>query len=279
MVTDPSTQPAAGLGVDPAVDQVRDVIYERLRAVEQERNLRIIFACESGSRAWGFASNDSDFDVRFIYVRPASDYLKLRPPVDAFDQQCEDDFDLAGWDIRKTAELMRKSNGPLFEWLDSPIIYEQDGDLSARLAALRDEYFDPKKTVYHYLSLAGGVWKKYLADVEQPVRKKYLYTLRPLACVKYIAQHGHMPPTTFDAVLDKIDLPAETRQAIDSLVADKKANRELGVGPTDTVLNRWITQILEEGEAIAKSLPTTGADNTSLDQLIADAILDSKASP
>lgn len=277
-MTDSPAQPAVGLGVDPAVDRVRDVIDRRLRAVEQERNLRVIFACESGSRAWGFASNDSDFDVRFIYVRPAADYLKLRPPVDAFDQQGEDDFDLAGWDIRKTCELMRKSNGPLFEWLDSPIIYEQDGDLSARLASLREEYFDPRKTVYHYLSLAGGVWKKYLADVTEPVRKKYLYTLRPLACVKYIAQHRHMPPTLFEAVLDQIDLPAETRRAIDALVADKKANRELGAGPADTTLNTWITQVLDEGQAIAASLPTSGADNTSLDQLIADAILAAKGS-
>lgn len=278
-MTEPSPQPAAGLGVDPAVDRVRDVIHDRLRAVERERDLRVIFACESGSRAWGFASNDSDFDVRFIYVRLAADYLKLQPPVDAFDQQGKDDFDLAGWDIRKTAELMRKSNGPLFEWLDSPIVYEHDGDLSARLKALRAEYFDAKKTVYHYLSQAASVWKKHLADEQNPVRKKYLYTLRPLACVRYVAQHGHQPPTVFDAVLDRIDLPAETRQAIDNLVADKKANRELGAGPADAVLNDWITQNLAQGEAVAQTLPTSAADNTSLDQLIADAILVPKDSP
>ncbi|MEM9418218.1 MAG: nucleotidyltransferase domain-containing protein [Planctomycetota bacterium] len=278
MTESETTQPA-GLGIDSAVDQVCGIIHERLRQVERERNLRVIFACESGSRAWGFASNDSDFDVRFIYVRPAADYLRLRPPVDAFDQQGEDDFDLAGWDIRKTCELMRKSNGPLFEWLDSPIIYEQDGDLSARLIALRADYFDAKKSVFHYLSLAGGVWEKYIADEPTPVRKKYLYTLRPLACVKYIAQHKEHPPTAFDAVLDRIDLPAETRKAIDALVLDKKANRELGAGPADQVLNQWITQVLSEGEAIANALPTSGTDNALLDQLIANAILAPKDAP
>ena len=116
--------------------------------IEQEHRLRVLFACESGSRAWGFASSDSDFDVRFIYVRPAAHYLRLRPPPEAFDIHGNDDpdveLDLAGWDIRKAAELMRKSNGPLFEWLDSPIIYDQDSIITPRLLALREMYFDPK---------------------------------------------------------------------------------------------------------------------------------------
>ncbi|MEZ6190838.1 MAG: nucleotidyltransferase domain-containing protein [Phycisphaerales bacterium] len=262
-----------GQGVDAAVDAVRPIVHQRLRAVERERNLRVVFACESGSRAWGFASDDSDFDVRFIFVRPPECYLQLNPPVDAFDLHGGDDFDLAGWDIRKAAELMRKSNSPLLEWLDSPIIYERDRDVSSLLIELRDRYFDPKKSVYHYLSLAGGVWGKYIADNPSPVRKKYLYTIRPLACVRYIETHGTQPPTRFESVLEQIELDSDTEEAIAGLVADKKANRELGEGRADAVLNKWISETLERGERLAESLSPSSVTNEELDSMIATAIL------
>lgn len=262
----------AGIGVDIAVDRARPAITQRIQQTEAEHNLRVLFACESGSRAWGFASNDSDFDIRLIYVRPADQYVRLRPPVDAFDLDSDDDFDLAGWDIRKAAELMRKSNGPLFEWLDSPIVYFRDDEISPRLIELARTYFDPKKSVYHYLSLAGGVWKKHLLNEPQPVRKKYLYTLRPLACVSYIEKYRKQPPTEFLAVLNEIDLDADVRAAIDSLVEDKKANRELGRGAADQTLNQWITQRIQTGNELAAALPANEADNKALDELIAAAI-------
>ena len=263
------------MGVDPDVDAIRGTVAERLREVEREHRLTVLFACESGSRAWGFASRDSDFDIRFIYVRPAADYLRLRPPPEAFDihGSGDPDLDLAGWDIRKTAELMRKSNGPLFEWLDSPIIYEHDDVLTPRLVALRDVYFNPKKCIHHYLSLAGGVWKKYLADRPDPIRKKYLYALRPLACVQYIDRHRRQPPTSFQSVLDAIDLDADTRGAIMRLLDQKRDGTELGRGPADPVLDRWITDSLKFGEELATALPGSGADHGELDRLIADVIL------
>lgn len=262
----------AGLGTDAAVDAARPEILRRLTKVEADRNLRVLFACESGSRAWGFASDDSDFDVRFIFAHRPSDYLKLKPPKDAFDVM-DGDFDLGGWDIRKTAELLRKSNAPLLEWLDSPIVYRADADIAAGLRQLRDDYFDPKKTVYHYLSLAGGVWKKYVKGNPEPVRKKYLYVLRPLACVRYIETHGRQPPTEFDRVLDGISLDAETSAAIDKLVSEKKANVELHAGPADKTLNTWIERTFADGEALAERLEPSDRDNAALDRFIAGTIL------
>ncbi|MEM1211724.1 MAG: nucleotidyltransferase domain-containing protein [Planctomycetota bacterium] len=265
----------SGQGLDVAVDAIRPIVHDRLRALEADRGLRVLFACESGSRAWGFASYDSDFDVWFIYVRPADAYLKLKPPADAFDihDDSEHDLDLAGWDIRKTAELMRKSNGPLFEWLDSPIVYEQDDRITPRLVRLRNDYFDPKKTTYHYLSLAARVWKSYLLDQPNPVRKKYLYALRPLACVEYIRAHGAQPPTRFQSVLDAIPLEPTVSDAIQKLVADKQANRELGAAPADPVLQQWIGETLASGDRLAADLDANPIDNALLDCLIADAIL------
>lgn len=262
-----------GLGIDPAVDEARPEIARRLRAVEQERGLRVVFACESGSRAWGFASTDSDFDVRFIYTMPAASYLQLRPPKDAFDLHMDGDFDLAGWDIRKTAELLRKSNPPLLEWLDSPIIYEADDRIAPRLIALRDTYFDPKKTAYHYLSLAAGIWKKYLANDPTPKRKKYLYILRPLACIRFIEMYNAQPPTLFDAVLDAIDWPAEALEAVNRLVTSKRAAEELGQMPADPVFSRYIPRWLDEAETTAESLPTNDMPTDELDKLIWDTLL------
>ena len=270
-----STPDESSSVVDPAVEAMRPTVRDALRRVERERNLRVVFACESGSRAWGFASDDSDFDVRFIFVRPAAEYLRLRPPTDAFDLMGigHELIDLAGWDIRKTAELMRKSNGPLFEWLDSPIIYERDDRVSPRLIELSDVYFDPKKAMYHYLSLAAGVWKKYLADRPTCQRKKYLYTLRPIACIKYIEANRSQPPTRFESMLAAIELPEDVRQSIDSLVADKKANRELGEGPADPVLHAWIERALIDGDSAAAAMPPSSENNAALDALVADAIL------
>ncbi|MEM8738854.1 MAG: nucleotidyltransferase domain-containing protein [Planctomycetota bacterium] len=266
---------SVGLGIDPAVDRVRPVVHARLRQIEQDRGLRVFFACESGSRAWGFASDDSDFDVRFIFAYEPRSYLQLRPPTDAFDIHGDDehDLDLAGWDIRKTAELMRKSNGPLFEWLDSPIVYEQDHKVTPRLIELRDTYFDAKKSVYHYLSLADGVWRKYLADTDRPVRKKYLYTLRPLACVAYIERHRRQPPTDFLEVLKGIQLPETVGLAIDRLVEDKKNNRELGMGDSDPVLNDWVSTSLIEGKEFAEKLTGLTSDTRPLDDLIYQTIM------
>ena len=262
-----------GDGVDPAVDRVRPLIHDKLREIERSHDLRVLFACESGSRAWGFASDDSDFDVRFIYVRPAADYVRLNPPADAFDLHDGGDFDFAGWDIRKTAELMRKSNAPLLEWLDSPIIYEADSNVYGNLLALRNLYFDTKRSVYPYRGLAGKIFGKYVEAEVEPIRKKYLYALRPLACVAYIQQHSTPAPTSFSATLAALSLPPEVAEAIQRLVTDKQHNQELGCGAADPILNGWIAQMLNKGREFAEQVPPTDVPVDKLNVMVAQAIL------
>lgn len=268
MQTDPATNLALTIS-----ETTRQQIATLLSELESKHNLRVLFACESGSRAWGFASNDSDFDVRFLFVRPATDYLRLRPPVDAFDVMAPGDIDAAGWDIRKTAELMRRSNPPLMEWIDSSIIYQSVPDMHDRLRTLRSIYFDAKKAAFHYLSMATNVWESYLQNNERPIRKKYLYVLRPLACISYIASHKQQPPTAFDAVLGAIRWPEEVMEQVWQLIADKQRNTELGAGHANEILNHHIEKALQEGEMIANDLTPNEQPTEPLDRFISEIVL------
>ena len=265
---------------DPAVEAARPFIVERLAAVERERRLRVVFACESGSRAWGFASGDSDFDVRFIYVRPAGEYLRLRSEPDAFDIPVEQtevgELDLAGWDLRKAAGLMMGGNATLQEWLDSPIIYTQEPPIADELASLRETYFDPKKAMYHYTSLASGIWKKYLDGRERPVWKRYLYSLRPLACVRWIEMTRTPPPMVFERVLDGIDWKGDLVEATLALVERKRASEESSQGEADGVLHEAIPRLLSAAEAAAEAMEAGRASEVGaepLDALIRRAVL------
>lgn len=102
-----------------------DLIQNKIKEIEQEENVEVILAVESGSRAWGFESVDSDYDVRFIYIRKKEDYLKLNPPRDVIEWQLDEVLDINGWDLSKTLKLLYKSNPTVFEWLSSPIIYKK----------------------------------------------------------------------------------------------------------------------------------------------------------
>jgi len=263
-----------GEGVDAAVDRQRPTIGAALDALEREHDFRIVYACESGSRAWGFASQDSDFDIRFIFVRSPERYLRLNPPKDAFDVHGDGDLDLGGWDIRKCAELMRKSNPPLLEWLDSPIVYRADDQVTPELVRLRSVYFDPKKTVHHYLRMAVRVYESYL-DEDEPKRKKYLYVLRPLACVRHIALHAGQPPTEFDRVLHRIDWPARVIDAVSRLVTEKRNGDELGRARRDTVLDELIQSELQAATQLAESLAPNEIDNAQLDRMVQAAVFGS----
>ena len=145
--------------------QMREKIQAQLRRIEVQEKVRILFAAESGSRAWGFASPDSDYDVRFIYIRSQQDYLKLKPDRDVIELPLDPVLDINGWDLQKTLRLLYKSNPTLFEWISSPIIYLETA-FAGRLRNLAGNYFFPKKAIYHYISMAEGKYREYLKSDE-----------------------------------------------------------------------------------------------------------------
>ena len=153
-------------------------IKEELNKIEAAEDVRIIWSAESGSRAWGFASPDSDYDVRFIYVRNRKDYLRLNPVRDVIEWQLDEVLDISGWDIRKALQLLYKSNPTLFEWYNSPIVYRETEE-AQWLKDMLPQYFSMKKSLYHYLSMAKSNYHKYLQGEEVRL-KKYFYVLRPI---------------------------------------------------------------------------------------------------
>ena len=104
---------------------IQDRIHKELSTIEKRENLTILLAVESGSRAWGFPSPDSDYDVRFFYIRPREYYLSLEKRRDVVELPFDDVLDISGWDFDKTLRLLRSSNPTLFEWVSSPIIYRK----------------------------------------------------------------------------------------------------------------------------------------------------------
>ena len=212
----------------------------------------MLFACESGSRAWGFASPDSDYDVRFVYAHPRDWYLSIgdqRPIVDL--------YDVSGWDLRKALRLFRKSNPPLLEWLGSPIVYRERTAAAASLRRIATRSFSPRACAFHYLHMAKGNYREYLRADEVPL-KKYLYVLRPLLAVRWIERNPGIVPTEFDRLVDAMVDDPRLRAAIDDLLEKKRRTPELDRGPRIEEIGEFIEAELarhESGFAIDAAPP------------------------
>lgn len=247
------------------------VIRSVLTRLAEEKGITILFATENGSRAWGFASPDSDHDVRFVYrYKNARDYLRLSPRPDVIERQIPAthpdlyaagfpyDIELQGWDLLKALALFRKSNPALIEWLTTPTRYWEEGPVAARLQGLLSEGFDRKALVWHYWNMARNQVKNYLQDAQTAITKKYLYAVRPLVCIRYLEQHDTLPPSAFRQMLREVDLDRMVRIAIVQLILRKTRGEALGRGERLPILDAWIAETLAETEAWANTL--TGRD-------------------
>jgi uncharacterized protein len=224
---------------------IRAEIVRRLRAAEIDHDVRILYACESGSRAWGFASPDSDYDVRFIYVRKPDWYLSfdIEQRRDVIEYPITDEIDCGGWDIRKALYLLTRTNGALMEWLNSPVRYIEAGSFAESLRVLAPEVMSPVALCYHYSHMARGNAREYLLK-DQVRLKKYFYVLRPLLAIRYIERCRGVPPVEFARLLDSV-LPETLRPSIDRLLELKRNTEELGFGAQVPEINRFIEQELE----------------------------------
>lgn len=216
-------------------------VEEKLKRIEEEYHVCILMAIESGSRAWGFASNDSDYDVRFIYVRPINDYLKLEKQRDVIELPVDEVWDINGWDLDKTLRLMAAGNPTLFEWLNSPIVYKTTEHVQ-QLRNLAESYFDAKRSAYHYLNLAKKV---YVEMKGEKVRaKKYLYVLRGLLACQWILEKKSVPPVLFTSLMDEM-LSDDLKQACLNLIEVKKVSEESDLIDRIPCFDEYINKQLE----------------------------------
>lgn len=207
---------------------MKEKIPEVLSQIESENNVKIIYACESGSRAWGFASKDSDYDVRFLYVHARDWYLSIAEKGDVIEIPVDEVLDVNGWDIRKALQLLRNSNAPLLEWLVSPIVYQCEEAAVEPLRALSKKAFLPLASFHHYLSMSENSLAK-IRDTGTPRIKSYLYTLRPMLCCKRLRTFGTQPPMVIDKLMNAFlsDPAEEIRRHVDDIIRMKKESLEL----------------------------------------------------
>ena len=222
---------------------MKEIIQKKLEEIEKQEHVKIILAIESGSRAWGFESADSDYDVRFIYVREPEMYLRLDSVRDVIEWQLDEVFDISGWDIKKALQLLYKSNPTLFEWINSPIVYKETRE-GRELRDISKQYFDVKKSVMHYLNMASDTFDNYLQH-ESVKLKKYFYALRPILAAEYALENKTQPPIKFNDLKDMI-LEDNLKTEVNHLLELKINSNETEYIPVIKDLNQYIEKNINE---------------------------------
>ncbi|MGV3588783.1 MAG: DNA polymerase beta superfamily protein [Adhaeribacter sp.] len=245
------------------------LIQEKLQEVEQTYGVEILLACETGSRAWGFPSPDSDYDVRFIYRHPQDWYLSIDEQKDTL-EYLQGDLDLVGWDIRKSLKLLRKSNAAMFERLQSPIIYRQRTNFREQLLRLAPEYFSCRAGLHHYLSMAFNYYQA-VAPASVVKLKSYFYLLRTTLASRWIVEQKSMPPLAFR---DLLPLVQETKvlAKIEELLGLKATVNETYLHPKETDLETYILEKLRYCESHANIFEKQLSETEKLNNLFRNII-------
>jgi len=213
------------------------LINEKLTVLGEECGVRVLYAVEAGSRAWGFASPDSDYDVRFIYVRPRDDYLRLDNVDDVLEYEISELYDIVGWDIQKALRLFHKSNPSLFEWLGSPVIYKTT-DVFERHRTDLLAHYQKKHGLYHYFNMAKRNFHANFKTDRVPL-KRYLYVIRPLLACKWILNSDSPPPVLFGELVSHA-LEPELHSAMDDMLAKKSIPEESEKHVRVALWDQWI---------------------------------------
>lgn len=232
----------------------RTEILQRLAGVEADHGVRVLFAIESGSRAWGFASPNSDYDVRFIYARDSSWYqaVDLEERRDVIEYAIVDDIDLNGWDVRKALRLYWKSNPAFVEWIQSPITYLEKSVFRAGALSILPSIYSPEKGIYHYRSMAKTNYRGYLRENVVPL-KKYFYVLRPLLAARWVQNTGGVAPVEFEKLLVLLENEPKVLSEVHRLLTLKRNTPELGRSEAVPILNEFIeAELGDEPKAVPK---------------------------
>ncbi len=248
---------------------MKEKILEKLKQIELEKDVKILFAVESGSRAWGFASSDSDYDIRFIYKHKLEYYLSLWEKPDVIEFMTEDDLDGSGWDLRKSVKLLAKSNAPLIEWLFSPVVYFQNDDFVKQMQDLAVECFSPIAVLHHYL----GTTKNFMevCGMEEVKLKSYFYALRTALAGKWIIETNTFPPVDFADLLPIA--PQNIREKILELQHIKANQDEKYLHPKEKLITDFLLETLKFNQENANKLGTGKKKSEELDLVFREYLI------
>lgn len=231
-----------------------DKLKNLLHKVEFEHSLSVIYGLESGSRAWGFESQNSDYDVRFLYIRPVDWYLCIEKRSDVLELGTSSDIDLSGWDLRKSLLFLRQSHPVLLEWLRSPVVYIEQSGIVPRMREIGEEFFAPRASVHHYIGWAERILHRYFQHSDLAA-KRYFYVMRPILCCRWIQTIGRQPPLRMQELITAIEMPAEAKLAIGNLIERKRAGYELDSVGRIPILDQYISETLPQIKDFLVTLP------------------------
>jgi len=232
-----------------------------LTNIEQTKKVRILYACETGSRAWGFPSPDSDYDVRFIYRHERDWYLSLSQHKDTIEYMVDETWDVTGWDLRKSLLLLKKSNAALIERFQSPIVYSEAGNFKDEFKQLISTYYSPTAVFFHHYSLAKNFWGD-LKDAGEVKLKSYFYLIRSLLSCNWIMHNKSVLPMHIEDLMVLID--DDMKNKLRELIQLKAGVSEKYLHPVDDALNKWIIELWELIDASKENL---GVNKTDMKQL------------
>jgi uncharacterized protein len=250
---------------------LREHILLVLKQIEKEYDVVILYACESGSRAWGFPSTDSDYDVRFIYVHKKQWYLSIDqgrdvlevPKHDKISIKVDKLLDLNGWELTKALRLFRKSNPPLLEWLHSNIVYYEATSAINKMKELESKIFSPISCLHHYLKMAKGNYKDNLNSKEVKI-KRYFNIFRPLLAAKWIAKHQAFPPIAFTQLVDDLLSTSEIKGVLEDIIKLKMAGEVLDSNPRTELITHFVESEVGDLAQYLKEIHLNKSDPTEL---------------
>ncbi len=252
----------------PMEEKIRKYLIE----LEKEKGITILLACETGSRAWGFPSPDSDYDVRVIYMHEKDWYLSLSEGKDTIELFLENnEIDISGWDLRKSLRLLGKSNPPLLERIQSPIIYKVNDDFLEGIHTLAKTMYSRIATMHHYLSMAKKIYED-LSTSEEYKLKKFFYALRSSVACLWILEREEMPPIEFGKMLNGLNLKAELTNRISELIELKTTISESYLHSGEEDLIQFMKANIDRADREANKLPSSKGKMSDLNSFFINAL-------
>jgi len=238
---------------------MEDKIKKYLVEIEKKNGITILLACETGSRAWGFPSPDSDYDVRLIYKHNKDWYLGLMEEKDTIELMLDNnEIDISGWDLRKSLRLLWKSNPSLLERIQSPIVYKVDNKFLEGIKTIAKDSYSRIATINHYLSMAKKSYAE-IVDKDQYKLKKFFYALRASVACKWILDKSDIPPIVFPEMLEELDINNNFKKRIFELIKLKATISESYLHTKEIELNNFIQGCIERADNESKNLPASKA--------------------